>query len=229
MARANFAWLFCGILLLLVLQPAAQTGVPGIAASVQALFTSLLLLGIWSLRPFRHWFWVALGLLGINFLGVGLHYFVGGAAWSLLSSVSLLAFCIVSAVLTMRFILVQPKVDRNQLLGAASVYLLLGVIWALLFEIVRLFDPSAFTNVDSIAGRPGATGELLYFSYVTLTTLGYGDIAPTIPAAKNLVVLEAVIGQLFLAVLIAVLIGRLAQPGQTFAAQGARGTLRANE
>ncbi len=100
----------------------------------------------------------------------------------------------------------------NHLMGALSVYLLLGVIWALLFALLRLFDGSALANVTGAPGQPGATGELLYFSYVTLTTLGYGDVAPSSPLARSLAILEAVNGQLFLAVLIASLIGRIGRP-----------------
>ena len=212
---ANFAWLFWGILSLLVLQPLAQTGVPGIAASLEAAFTSLLLLGIWSLRPFRRWFIVALGLLAVDLLAVALHFTTKSPAWPLVSSISLLAFCVLSATLTMRFILSQTRVDRNQILGAASVYLLLGVIWALLYGILCTFDTSALANVAAQSGGRSSGGELLYFSYVTLTTLGYGDVTPVSPIAKNLALLEAVIGQLFLAVLIAGLVGRLASPGES--------------
>jgi hypothetical protein len=212
MRRTNFTWLFGGILLLLLLEPAVQTGRPDAALAMEGAFTSLLLVGVWSLRSFRRWFPIALGLVALDLASVALSLSLGGLVWSLLAYLSFFGFCLLSTALTLRFILTHREIDLNHLMGAMSAYLLLGMIWAALFAILRLFDPGALTNLAVAPGQPGEVGELLYFSFVTLTTLGYGDLTPVSPLARNLALLEAVVGQLFVAVLIATLIGRIARP-----------------
>lgn len=212
MQRTNFSWLFGGILLLLLMEPAVQTGRPDAVLAMEGAFASLLLVGVWTLRSFRRWFPLALGLVALDLVSVALSLILGGFVWSLLSYLSFFAFCLLSAALALRFILTHREIDLNHLMGAMSAYLLLGMIWAALFAILRLFDPGALANVAVAPGQPGEAGELLYFSFVTLTTLGYGDLTPVSPLARNLALLEAVVGQLFVAVLIATLIGRIAQP-----------------
>jgi hypothetical protein len=210
MERTNFAWLFGGLLLLVVLEATPQTGGFATAAALEGAFLALLVLGVWSLRSFRGWFRVALGLVALDLVAVTLYVRGGGLVWYLASGLCVLAFCLLCAALATRFILANREIDWNHLMGASSVYLLLGVIWTVLFAIARLVDPNALTNVTVAPGEPGEVSQLLYFSFVTLTTLGYGDVTPVSPLARNLALLEAVFGQLFVAVLIASLIGRLA-------------------
>ena len=212
MEGIRFSWLFGGLLLLLLLVPLLHSGGVETSAALEGALTSLLLVGAWGLRTIPRWFFVALGLATVNLVAIALFLWSGDLLWSFLSVASLLAFCVLSAIVAIRFILAHSTIDMNHLIGALSVYLLLGVIWALLFELLRLFDADALLNVAGAPGQPGASGELLYFSYVTLTTVGYGDVSPSSPLARSLAVLEAVVGQLFLAVLIASLIGRIGRP-----------------
>ena len=208
MERTNFAWLFAGLIGLLVSAPLLESGGVGASAAIEGALTSLLLVGAWSLRGEGRWFTVALGLGALNLVAIAGFLASGNPVWTTLATVALLAFCVLGAIVSIRFILSSAEIDANHLLGALTVYLLLGVIWALLYELLRLHDPSAFANLARGVGEPGATGELLYFSYVTLTTLGYGDVSPASASARSLATLEAILGQLFLAVLIASLIGR---------------------
>lgn len=94
----------------------------------------------------------------------------------------------------------------NDLLAAASVYLCLAVIWAMLFGLVGLLEP----NTPPIRIGDASSLEfddLIYFSIVTLTTLGYGDLAPVTSTAKSLAAVEALVGQIYLTVLVARLVG----------------------
>jgi VanZ family protein len=92
---------------------------------------------------------------------------------------------------------------RDRIFGAIALYLLLGLMWALVYAVVDLFAPGAF------AGRSqtdqGAT-DWVYFSFVTLTTVGYGDIVPVSRIVRSLCILEALVGQLYPAVIIARLV-----------------------
>lgn len=89
---------------------------------------------------------------------------------------------------------------------ALCTYVLLGLIWTLFYAPLLTVDPAAFSQpITQQTGSPGAT--LIYFSFVTLTTLGYGDISPVSEVARSLAILEALTGTLFLAVLISRLVG----------------------
>ncbi len=96
-------------------------------------------------------------------------------------------------------------VDFDILLGAASAYLLIGIIWAVSYSIIHQLEPGAFTL---ISGEPRPFfHQFLYFSLTTLTTLGYGDITPLSPFAQIWSTLEAVVGTLYIALLVARLVG----------------------
>ncbi len=108
---------------------------------------------------------------------------------------------IVAALFRMR------RVSTNAIFGAIVAYLLAGVAFAFLFELIELSHPGSFSGVtESGTGREIGNG-LLYFSFVCLTTMGYGDIVPVSNLARPLSVLEGAFGTLYLAVMIARLVG----------------------
>jgi len=91
--------------------------------------------------------------------------------------------------------------------GAVAAYLLLGLTFAFAYEMITLKWPDAFTFANARPTMPDALiSHFVYFSFVTLTTLGYGDVTPNHPIARSLVTVEALIGQLFPAILLARLV-----------------------
>lgn len=94
----------------------------------------------------------------------------------------------------------------NAIVGTLAIYLLLGLIWANLYAITLYFFPDAFRGLTLQSGVD-IFPKLLYFSYVTLATLGYGDISPAAPISKTLAYLQAVAGTFYLAIIVASLIG----------------------
>ena len=96
-------------------------------------------------------------------------------------------------------------VTGKVVIGAIGAYLLLGFIGAFLFEIIQLTYPNSFTNMGVFDGS--FYGEL-YFSFVTITTLGYGDISPLTPQGQAIAIFVAISGQLYLAILMAMLVGK---------------------
>lgn len=117
---------------------------------------------------------------------------------------SLLLFLAVVLGQTLR----AGPVTFHRLLGAVAAYLLLGIIWAYAYELVALLRPPAFSGAVNLADGPRA---FYYFSFVTLTTVGYGDVLPLHPAARSLAMLEAVTGPLYLAILVARLVSLAVQ------------------
>ena len=110
-------------------------------------------------------------------------------------------------------ILRSERVTTDTGVGGISVYLLIGITFAMVYGLVSHLDPTAFPiSSGAVADRvrlPGRAGfsELVYFSLVTQTTLGYGDVVPLSSAARSLSALQAVTGQIYLAVFVARLIG----------------------
>jgi len=96
----------------------------------------------------------------------------------------------------------------HRIAGAVAAYLLVGMIWSMAYCLIAISVPGAF-NIQGSSASGGAEplqSQLLYFSFVTLTTIGYGDIVAVHPIVRMLVILEGVVGQLFPAILIARLV-----------------------
>jgi hypothetical protein len=105
--------------------------------------------------------------------------------------------------LILRQVLRAGPITSRRVQGSVAVYLLLGILWAIPYEMIELLHPGSFGF--GLKGR-AVLPQLAYFSFTTLTTLGFGDIVPLNPVARSLVVLEALVGQLFPVLLIARLV-----------------------
>ena len=103
------------------------------------------------------------------------------------------------ALMVLASVLRAGTITRHQIQGAIAAYLLLGLAWASAYEWIALRDPMAFS------GSVGAM-QWTYYSLVTLTTMGYGDVTPISPAARSLAVAEAITGQMYIAILISRLV-----------------------
>jgi len=104
------------------------------------------------------------------------------------------------------------RVTTNIIYGSICIYLLMGLTWAFIYSFLELTHPGSFNSALTVFQanadpREGLTLRLVYYSYVTLTTLGYGDITPVTPPAQLIASMEAITGQFYLAILVARLIG----------------------
>lgn len=149
---------------------------------------------------------VALSLAGAGGLDPGVQHWASIAA-ALVS----VAFLALTTFEILKDVLAGTTVDLDRIWGAVCVYILMGLFWAYAFFILWFLCP------DMIAGSGGELGphykyssalaDLLYFSFVTLSTLGYGDFIPKGHAARLLCTSEALCGQLYLTILVARLVG----------------------
>lgn len=135
-------------------------------------------------------------LLTISLEESGMHY---------LPPVVLIGFYLWATWLAAKNVLFGERVDRNTIVGAICLYLLMGLIWALLYLFIAQAVPGAFNGIEQGLWYENFSA-LTYYSYVTLTTLGYGDISPVAPVARFLVYMEAIVGVFYMAVLVASLI-----------------------
>ena len=110
-------------------------------------------------------------------------------------------------------VLRKGRITFHRIQGAVAVYLMLGLIWASAYALILIHDPAAFdlgeaeaSSLDTIDSQTQTMRRLVYFSFVTMTTLGYGDITPNSLVAGNLAILQALTGQLYVAIIIARLI-----------------------
>lgn len=139
---------------------------------------------------------VAAGVVGIPEPGRG----------ALLLSASTLPFLIYAACVVLRSVLGPGVVDQARLLGSASVFILMAQAWAGLYAGLELLTPGTFAVPGDAAPGPGDLG---YFSFVTQTTLGYGDIIATSPIARAAATLQATTGLFYMGVIVARFAGRL--------------------
>ncbi len=116
---------------------------------------------------------------------------------------SLAAVVVIALVLLSQVLFREGPVTSSRIQGAIAVYLLFGVGWAHAYHIAELVHPGSF---NSPGGTLSSVTDFAYFSFVTLSTVGYGDITPVRPIARTLAMGEALAGQLYLAVLIARLV-----------------------
>jgi hypothetical protein len=126
--------------------------------------------------------------------------------------VSMAAFLGFSIAVILREIFAQRATGIGDILGAFAGYVLIGVAWGNLFALAELAAPGSFTVNPAIAWETGEWHQRRalfdYFSFTTLTTLGFGDVTPIGPPATTLSWLEVMLGQFYLAVVIAQLVGR---------------------
>lgn len=140
---------------------------------------------------------VAVSLLGILLDESGLYN---------LHLVILIVFYIWVTWLVIGQVLFSGPVDSNKIVGAICVYLLLGLIWALCYLLIAQLVPGAYNGLEQAPWHENFSA-VAYYSYVTLTTLGYGDISPVVPIARFFVYMEAITGVFYMAILVASLVG----------------------
>jgi voltage-gated potassium channel len=207
MERTNFSYLLVALLFFLIAIPLANdldlVSTPIVRVLV---FSCLLIIGVWSLKG------------GGRFFRIGMAFVIVGVALNVVaiktqspffqfgSMLSLLGFLLVAISFTLKQVVFGTEISTDRLVGAICVYLLLGVIWSVGYAMVNLISPGSFAGFSPME-ELGWDSEWLYFSFVTMTTLGYGDILPISATARGLAYMQAVVGQFYIAVLVAGLVG----------------------
>src|SRR6059058_2399278 len=129
----------------------------------------------------------------------------------LAAGIGLVAFVVVNLL---RFVLRAPSVDVEVLCASISAYLMLGLIWTMAYWLVDQLTPGGAFSFNTNAGPRSINGfNAFYFSFITLSTVGYGDITPVSTIARWLAAMEAMTGLLYVAVLIARLVSLYSSPG----------------
>jgi hypothetical protein len=162
--------------------------------------------GIGSTNISRTWFHSGIGfllaILVVALLGIWIEY----AGFDYLHLLILIGFYLWATWLAAKQVLFTGPIDWNKIVGAICIYLLMGLVWALSYLLIAQAIPNAFNGLEQLPWYNNFA-DAAYYSFVTLTTLGYGDISPVAPIARFLVYMEAIFGVFYMAILVASLVG----------------------
>jgi voltage-gated potassium channel len=212
MLAREYRWrhlaLLISILLLFVTAPFVVSLHDGILI-MNAISVTVLVAGTYALSERKYLFAIAVVLSAITIAGTGL-VLAFQQPWALLvSSSSIVVLVAFFCVTILSYVLGSGRVTSDKIFAAICVYMLLGYGWTFVYSILLELQPGSFA-VTGEFGRNDYVGRMLqlrYFSFTTLTTVGYGDIVPHSPAARTMAILEAVMGQFYLVALVGRLVG----------------------
>jgi hypothetical protein len=201
--RRRFFILFVSLLALILVTPLVQ-GFVCIHIVWNIFFTGILLSGVHAVSEKRQNVYIA-SLLALPMLvSMWSIYFVESNYLVIVGYLCRVLFFAYIIVNILFFIYRQDKGTRDLIAGAAVVYLLMAMMWTFIYGVLEIAHPGSFTiSATDIHERM----RFLYFSLVTITTLGYGDIVPKTSLASSLATIEAVVGQLYLVTTVAWLVG----------------------
>lgn len=172
---------------------------------VDILFSAVLIFGVVSVSYKKYAVAVALGLIIPVLVISWTHKVVAIPGLALISDFLSILFFILLIFTILAHINRQEEVNREVIYGAIVAYLLLGVMWAFIYKSMETLAPGSFTIADFVDSD--IRSIMMYYSFTTLTTLGYGDVTPLTKPAKSLATMEAITGQMYIAILVARLVG----------------------
>ena len=201
-SRERFLILMVLILSLLIVGPILESFV-AVSNLIDVFMTAIVICMLYLITNRKRLLYFGGVLAGIMILTMWLDNFF---EHNLLSTASIICGILLTLVVTkntLMYIIKSETVSREVVYAAMLLYILIAKLWAMIYMLLYLINSASFN-------LPGGQGNLLefeYYSFVTLTTLGFGDITPLTNVAKMFSVLEAVVGQLYLVVVIAWFVG----------------------
>lgn len=175
-------------------------------AFLEVLFLVILLAGVYvvPLHVFFKLLTLAFVLLAIGIRIIYEHDRTNILLSMINTTMEITMLSIFTVLMAKRF-LIGKSIIKFRLAAAVNIYLFIGLIWGRLYEVIYIFNHAAF----SLGNSPENRFTFIYFSFVTLVTLGYGDVVPVDVLARSLAILEGIIGQLYVVILISYLVAEL--------------------
>ena len=208
--RDNLILLFCLSFFIFIPPFLKSVGLNNLTFDI--LLSMLIVTGITSLK-FRKEKFIRLSYFGVLTLTlIWINYFIGSVTTNLLTFVILIFFLIYITYSMIYNVAMSEKITPILVLNAINSYLLLGIIGSFLFILSNVGYELLF-DIPNVTINFGYTNDPIYFDYIyfgfiTLTTVGYGDITPAVPLTRSLAMLVSLSGQLYLAILVAMLVGK---------------------
>lgn len=198
----RFSFLLLAILLMFALRPFLEPFVR-ISLLTDVFFSLVMLTGILAIgyrkRDYVLSFSTAIPALFLSWTAELFHV----PAVKLPAGIFAALFFALALTLLLSHVNKQREVTRDVVMGAVCAYFLIGIIWAYIYSFLEKASPGAFSLPGGMIPSPV---NFIYYSFITLTTVGYGDILPVSSPARSLAVLEALLGQMYLAVTLARLV-----------------------
>jgi hypothetical protein len=204
--KNHFVYMLAALLIFLVAAPIASDYALLSDAVLRAIsYSCLLVVGLWSLRESNRVFRIGLAIVAVGLVLNILAVSPAEGDYVRSSRISILLFLMLAVWASFRQVLFSNEISFNRVVGAICVYLLLGSIWAVIYAMIEQISPGSFSGSGLVSGAYEDV-RWVYFSFITLTTLGYGDITPVTNTARVLVYAEAVVGVFYMAVMVAGLV-----------------------
>lgn len=213
----RFSLLLCSILVLFLLSGFLEADQAG-TLILHGLLGCFMVSCPWSLRHDRRSFWMS---IAIAIPTLAIHLMIVSRVWHpswliLLRDLMMAVFVGHTLLVILSYVFREKNVTTDTLAAATCVYFLIGIQWGFLYGAVEIWHPNSFRNQNPAIEATMSTkhlfgkenfSELMYFSFTSLTTSTYGDLTPLSRPARTLCFLEAIVGQLYMAVLVARLVG----------------------
>jgi len=202
----NYVYLFFSLVIFLFSSSVTVDFPEGLGDDVFSIVTLLMLvISLRSLKTERTWTKSIYVLIAFFIFSTVLGKFFDHQSLSYVILVLLLIFFTGSFFSSVKQVLTVGHIDGNKIIGSLSLYILLGLIWAVIYMILLTIDPQAFSGVEGATWQERFS-RMVYYSFVTLTTLGYGDVLPVKHVAEFFVYMEAIIGVFYMAIIVSSLI-----------------------
>ena len=199
----RFFFLLISMVLMFALRPFLESFVR-ISYLMDIFFFVIFLSAVYAISQKRSTFIIALVMALLIEILIWLGHLTDISSLRTIGNFLAILFTGYTATVILFYLFTEDEITSDVIMGAICVYFLIGLAWAFIFFTLELFQPGSFQMPQ---GQGIDLSHFSYYSYVTLTTLGYGDITPISTQARSLALLEAIMGQLYLAILVARLVG----------------------
>ena len=203
----NFKYLFVALTSLLFFMALInEIKNPFLDNMIEIVILLVLFVGVHSIKSERSWTYAVYIMIAILFLVfISRNFFWDSPIIGYIHIFLLLAFFMGSFHLSAMQIFTSQEVDENMIIGSVVLFLLLGLIWTMLYLLILYIFPDSFNGLEALRWQDNFS-KIAYFSFVTLTTLGYGDISPSNTVSQFFVYSEAIVGVFYIAVIVSTLV-----------------------
>lgn len=208
-ARGRGFILLCALITLLAVHPYVEGADDGASHVLRIVHSVTLVAAVYAVsrRP-----WALVTAIALALPAMAIHWSPGwehGRGWAIARDMAVIAFYLLTIIELLNHVFRGTDVTNDQLYDAASAYLLIGLTFAHAYSLVLTLNPTALQLTDATRSDGEVVwSELIYFSFGTLSTSGFGQVSPLSPTSRMLTVFEALLGAFYMAVLIARLVAR---------------------
>ena len=202
--RDRYLFLLLSLLSLMLIIPLFH-GIFELNTLIDISITAIFLSSLYAVSQKAQNVRIAVGLILPIIVGIWFANLMNVSNIRLLVDFCAILFFAFTIIIILSALLKENKVTLDVIYGAVAVFLLMAVMWAFIFDVIETLQPGSFQVTADYA--QGTRVHFVYYSFVTITTVGYGDILPVSPIARAFSILEMVVGQFYLIILIARLVG----------------------